>query len=383
MNLIAAGGSNTCILGAMGSFMNFKNFGETVQQDGGGGKAAVNYPLVRQSSVYSLTFDEFQNSLGGSGKEFGSMNMEDLLKSIWTAEESQAMASSTGVGDGNAAGGNLQRQGSLTLPRTLSQRTVDEVWKDCLKETVAPKSASGSGVPNMGPKQPTLGEMTLEEFLALAGVVREDAQPPGKVNDTGFYGGLPPSSGNNSTISIGFQQPSMSHGLMGNQITEQNNLVLNSPSLGISMGGLTSSQQHPQPQLQPLFPKQTTLAFSSPTQVRTNAPSSGVKAAVVEMKNALSNTRVPGGGGVLGGLSNGGAIAGGSPGNNLYSDSVIKNRPGTPSSASPSPYNFRETGGGRRSSASLEKVVERRRRRMIKNRESAARSRARKQVIHL
>jgi ABA responsive element binding factor len=38
---------------------------------------------------------------------------------------------------------------------------------------------------------------------------------------------------------------------------------------------------------------------------------------------------------------------------------------------------------GRRSGAGVEKVVERRQRRMIKNRESAARSRARKQVTPL
>ncbi|KAH6818920.1 hypothetical protein C2S51_002523, partial [Perilla frutescens var. frutescens] len=372
-------------VGIMGSYMNFI---DTAQQDGSsGGKPTGNYPLVRQSSVYSLTFDEFQNTLGGSGKDFGSMNMEDLLKSIWTAEESQAVASSTGVGDGSVPGGNLQRQGSLTLPRTLSQRTVDEVWKDVLRESIGAKPASGSGGADMGPRQPTLGEMTLEEFLGLAGVVREDAQPSGRVNGNGFYGCLPPSNGNNSTLNMGFQQPPRSHGLLGNQLVEQNNIVLNSPNLGINMSGVsvTSSQQQPQPQLQPLFPKQTTLAFSSPTQLGINAqlPSSGTKGVVVEMKNASSNTRVAGGAVVLGGLSNGAVVGGGSPGNNLYVDAAVKNSSDTPPSASPSPYDFRETGGGRRSSATLEKVVERRRRRMIKNRESAARSRARKQAYTL
>lgn len=378
LNSMTASSSTACVLGVMGSYINFKNFGDTEQQDGSGGKPAGNYPLVRQSSVYSLTFDEFQNTLCGPGKDFGSMNMEDLLKSIWTAEESQALVTSTCGGDGSVPGGNLQRQGSLTLPRTLSQKTVDEVWKGVLNESTVAKPASGSGGLNMGPRQPTLGEMTLEEFLALAGVVREDTQPSGRVNATGFYGGLPLSSSNNSTLSIGFQQSSQSHGLLGSQLAEQNNIVLNSPNLGINMSGVTSSQQQPQPQLQPLFPKQTTLAFSSPTQV----PSSGTKGTVVEMKNALSNTRVPGGAVVLGGLSNGAVVPGGSPGNNLYADAIVKNNTDTPPSGSPSPYNMGVTGGGRRSSATLEKVVERRRRRMIKNRESAARSRARKQVIH-
>ncbi|KAL2515999.1 ABSCISIC ACID-INSENSITIVE 5-like protein 4 [Forsythia ovata] len=160
----------------MGSYMNFKDFGDTVQLNGSGGTPAANYPLAQQSSVYSLTFDEFQNSLAGPGKDFGSMNMEDLLKSIWTAEETQAMASSPAMGDGMAPGGNLQRQCSLTLPRTLSQKTVDEVWRDVLKETVGAKDGSGGGGLNLEVRQPTLGEMTLEDFLGRAGVVREDIQ---------------------------------------------------------------------------------------------------------------------------------------------------------------------------------------------------------------
>lgn len=376
----------------MGSYLNFKNSGDTAQPDGTGGTPVFNYPLVRQSSVYSLTFDEFQNTLGGSGKDFGSMNMEDLLKSIWTAEETQAFASSAGAGggDGGVSGTNLQRQGSLTLPRTLSQKTVDEVWKDVLKESSGEKYGNGSGAPSLGPREPTLGEMTLEEFLARAGVVREDIQPSGRSNGTGFYGSLPPSSGNNSSFTIGFQQPSQNHGVLGNhQLPEQNNIVLNSPNLGINMSSVTvtSSQQQPQqprPQLQPLFPKQTTVAFSSPTQIGSNVQlsSPGTKGRIAGMTNGLNNTIVQGGKNVMGGLSKGGAaVAGGSPRNHLYTDSVGKNDTDS-SSVSPSPYDFGEGGRGRRSSSSLEKVVERRRRRMIKNRESAARSRARKQVIH-
>ncbi|KAL0422625.1 UNVERIFIED_CONTAM: ABSCISIC ACID-INSENSITIVE 5-like protein 7 [Sesamum latifolium] len=326
----------------MGSYMNFKNFGDTVQQpDGSAGKPAGNFPLVRQSSIYSLTFDEFQNTVGGSGKDFGSMNMEDLLKSIWTAEESQAMASLTGGGDETASGVNLQRQGSLTLPRTLSQKTVDESW-----------------------------------------VVREDNQPSARPNGTGFYGGLPPSSGNNSGLTIGFQQPSRNNGVLGN-LAEQSNIVLNTPNLGNNINGVRTSQQPPQQphsQLQPLFPKQTTVAFSSPTQLGSNAQlsSPGTKGQVV----GIMNTIVQGGAVVMGGLNNGAAVAGGSPGNHLHSDAIVKTNTDTPS-VSPSPFNFGEGGRGRRSSSTLEKVVERRRRRMIKNRESAARSRARKQAYTL
>ncbi|KAK6159335.1 hypothetical protein DH2020_006649 [Rehmannia glutinosa] len=329
----------------MASYMNFKNFGDTAQPDVNSGKLAANYPLARQSSIYSLTFDEFQNTLGGSGKDFGSMNMEDLLKSIWTAEESQAIASSTGLGDVSVPGGNLQRQGSITLPRTLSQKTVDEVWRDVLKETIGVKSGPDS---NLGEREPTLGEMTLEDFLAKAGVVREDIQPSGRPNGACFYGA---SNGNTSGLTIGFQQPSRNHGVLGNQQAVKNTNQFN---------------------------------FFLPTQLGNNNQLSSpvTKGPIVGMTNALNNTVVQTGPVGVGGLSNGGAIAGGSPGNNLYSDAIVKSSTDTPS-VSPSPYNFGESGRGRRSSSSLEKVVERRRRRMIKNRESAARSRARKQAYTL
>ncbi|KAL7118975.1 hypothetical protein ACP275_02G034700 [Erythranthe tilingii] len=356
----------------MGSYMNFKNSGEADGSGGNGnGVPHFSYPLVRQSSVYSLTFDEFQSTLGGSGKDFGSMNMEDLLKSIWTAEESQAVASSTGGGDGGAPAGNLQRQGSLTLPRTLSQKTVDEVWRDVLKEPSGGGGGSGLG---LGPREPTLGEMTLEEFLSRAGVVREDNQPSVGPTGTGFYGSLSPLNGNNNAgFTIGFQQPS------------QNSIVLNPPNLGINMSGVTTSQPPPRPQLQPLFPKQTTLAFSSPTQIVSNAHISS-PVAKGRMGNGLNNGVVQGGKMVMGGGSSNGVaaavVAGGSPRNHMYSDSVGKNDTDS-SSASPTPYHVGEGGRGRRSSSSLEKVVERRRRRMIKNRESAARSRARKQAYTL
>ncbi|KAJ0587451.1 putative plant bZIP transcription factor [Helianthus annuus] len=152
--------------------MNYKNFGNqpaaAAEVGGGGARPPGSFHLARQGSIYSLTFDELQNTMGSSiGKDFGSMNMDELLKSIWNAEEVQTTGNNAanGVqeGGGGDGGGVIQRQGSLTLPRTLSQKTVDEVWKDISKEF------NGFGQPNLPQRQQTLGEMTLEEFWSKRG----------------------------------------------------------------------------------------------------------------------------------------------------------------------------------------------------------------------
>lgn len=109
--------------------------------------------LGRQSSIYSLTLDEFQHALCESGKSFGSLNMDEFLSNIWTVEENQAINSSGRVGNNNgnavdhrghvsgdvscAEGSvkqtSLSRQGSLTLPDALCRKTVDEVWSEIHK----------------------------------------------------------------------------------------------------------------------------------------------------------------------------------------------------------------------------------------------------------
>ncbi|KAK0580992.1 hypothetical protein LWI29_008573 [Acer saccharum] len=418
----------------MGSHMNFKNFGDAPH--GEGRPPGGNYPLARQPSVYSLTFEEFQNTWGGIGKDFGSMNMDELLKNIWTAEENQAMTSSVSVnGEGNVPGGNLQRQGSITLPRTLSQKTVDEVWRDVIKESGggAPKDVSGSGGggvggggggggggSNMPQRQPTLGEITLEEFLLRAGVVREDAnQINGSPNNGVFY-----ANNNSTSLALGFQQPSRNNGLMSDRLMQNNNLVaVQPPALALNVNGLRSLQQPPQQQQQhhlyqpqqqqqqtqhhpyqpqqqqqqqqtqhhqyqpqqqqqqqqPLFPKQTAVAFAPPMNLvntkQLNSP--GARGAVVTVANPSMNNNLI----QAGGMQNGGmgmvGLGTGSPASQVSPDMIARSSADT--SSSPVPYVF---GRGRKSGA-VEKVVERRHRRMIKNRESAARSRARKQAYTL
>lgn len=329
----------------MGSFLNFKSFVETPQQEGDGLKSLGSFPLTRQSSIYSLTFDEFQNSLG---KDFGSMNMDELLKSIWTAEETQAMASVCGLGQGGAPGENfnLQRQGSLTLPRTLSQKTVDEVWKDLLKESGIDDGKNGGGISgsHLQQREPTLGEMTLEEFLSRAGVVREDAQPFAMPNNGAFFGEMSQPNNQNNGMILGYQQPAQNNAVMGNRITDQ---TKNS--------------------LAPIFPKQAAVTFTSSNFPQANTAylaNSGARDPIGRTVDASRNN----------GLVQSSLVQSGSPGSQLSSDGKDT------SSVSPSPYAFTGSVRGRRSGGTLEKAMERRHRRMIKNRESAARSRARKQV---
>ncbi|OMO78926.1 hypothetical protein CCACVL1_14010 [Corchorus capsularis] len=380
----------------MGTNMNFKNFGSSntpPSTDGGGNKLPTGIPLTRQPSIYSLTFDEFQSSMGGIGKDFGSMNMDELLKNIWSAEETQTMASSTAGVQGN---GGLQRQGSLTLPRTLSQKTVDEVWKDISKEYSIGKDGIAAATTNNMPqtqRQQTLGEMTLEEFLVRAGVVREDTQLAGKANNNGgFFGELQQTqTGNNTGFGIGFQQGNRGQNFMGNRISEGvNQIGVQASNLPLNVNGVRSNQQqlaqqqtqqqHHQHQ-QPIFPKQPAMTYGAqiPLQSGGQLGSPGIRGGIAGIGDqGLTNGLLHGGGMGMVGLGGAVTVATGSPANQLSSDGIGKSS-GDTSSVSPVPYVFNGSLRGRKSSA-VEKVVERRQRRMIKNRESAARSRARKQA---
>ncbi|KAL3840402.1 hypothetical protein ACJIZ3_024993 [Penstemon smallii] len=382
----------------MGSNFNFKNFGADPPADGGGGggRPPGNFPLTRQPSIYAMTFDEFQSTVGGIGKDFGSMNMDELLKNIWSAEENQNIGSSIGGGGGGGGGGgatlggggNLQRQGSLTLPRTLSQKTVDEVWRDMSKEYGGGKDSNG-GIPGFGmpQREPTLGEITLEEFLVRAGVVREEAQLAAKSNNNvGFFNDFSQPM-NNLGLGFGYQQQQQGNRNGGLIDGSSNQIGIQSPNLPLNVNGVRSTtQQQPirQQQQQQILPKQPAMAYPMgiPNSQLGSPGIRGGLAGISEqaMNNAMvHNAALNGGGGGLGmvGLgANGVSVGTGSPA--VSSDGLGKSN-GDTSSVSPVPYVF--SGGIRgRKSAALEKVVERRQRRMIKNRESAARSRARKQA---
>ncbi|KAK1280076.1 ABSCISIC ACID-INSENSITIVE 5-like protein 2 [Acorus gramineus] len=252
---------------------------QTMGSHGGDRSQYHHQNLTRQGSLYSLTLDEVQNHLGDLGKPIASMNLEELLKTVFTAESPPPPTPAETI------------EPPMSLTRTLSKKTVDEVWRDIqtaaarqrhLDEEEARKAEQQ--------RQLTLGEMTLEDFLVKAGVVAESRRGGG--------GGGPV-----------MQQPQQGHWMQYPYAAGQ---VMEVAYSEVGQGMVAVAP---------------TMVVSSPSPV------------VGSGSGALSDTQTPGRK-----RAAAAAVSGG------LGDDVA------------------------------EKTVERRQKRMIKNRESAARSRARKQA---
>ncbi|KAK8492253.1 hypothetical protein V6N13_010364 [Hibiscus sabdariffa] len=332
--------------------------------------------LGRQSSIYSLTLDEFQHTLCEGGKNFGSMNMDEFLTSIWNAEENQATNSvnsnlhnngatqpvsshvnfslneTAPSSKGVARQTSLPRQGSLTLPAPLCRKTVDEVWSEIHRVQQGQGQSSNSNMQNAestSTRQPTFGEMTLEDFLVKAGVVREPCLPAD----------VPPPPQHQPKF--GLHQPS------NNPVVGPSYVPRPVMGMGGSGGfGGTTYQT---------MPPGGVLGDSS-MYLNDGKRGGGYQPAAPPPSTAVCyNGKVA----AAGGYGPGQAMGMVSPISPVSPEGMCTNQIDNAATQ----FGM-EIGGlrGRKRiiDGPIEKVVERRQRRMIKNRESAARSRARKQA---
>ncbi|XP_022731138.1 ABSCISIC ACID-INSENSITIVE 5-like protein 1 [Durio zibethinus] len=287
--------------------------------------------LSKQNFIFSLTLDEIQLN---SGKTFGSMNMNEFLANLWNVEENQvpSQLNQNEPMDDKGIGSQptLARQGSFSIPTPLCKKTVDELWFEIQKDL--PQQRKANDITDHEPPQRqratqrTFGEMTLEDFLIKAGVVQEPSgsSQQEKVNPTRTNGTILDANYGMGHV-IGSSQQKMLTPIQCNNASLEANF-----GMGHVMG----------------------LGFPGHQIVANNLPAAGNGYATTYPIFTQTKT-------IMGESSNGAENGNGT--NRLLEPVVLKNKK-------------------RIIDGPPELVVERRQRRMIKNRESAARSRARKQA---
>lgn len=328
--------------------------------------------LDHQSSIYPLTVDDFDCTFSDGTMSFGSMNMDELLKNTWTAEEIQAYAqspvanSSTALnavaptaaatininpqlpeGQVNTSTENdinihqsLPRQGSVMLPAPLSQKTVDEVGSEMHKFQQELEHVSTGSTVNLqkvgsAQRQTTLGDMTLEDFLVKAGVVRGQGHPP-----SALLKQLCESYQNNNNTALGSGPP-------GHVVT---------PVIAIEGAGNVAA-----------YPA---------------LPQSSVRDAASVAVGKIFSQYQPGEVSQSGRRQNRDSGGGYEQGQKKRSPPVspISSEVEGADQQSSAIQTEMDIDGSRKRNALVDRVVARRQKRLIKNRESAARSRARRQV---
>ncbi|XP_074285514.1 ABSCISIC ACID-INSENSITIVE 5-like protein 3 [Silene latifolia] len=108
-----------------------------------------------------LIIDEVLSQFGvlGISNTMGSMNLEEFLKG-WTCETTQ----SPRIEAGNCS--SLQNHNSLGISGNFSEKIDDEVWREIQQE----ENIKVGGIVK---REPSMGEMTLEDFLTKEGAIDE------------------------------------------------------------------------------------------------------------------------------------------------------------------------------------------------------------------
>ncbi|XP_047979747.1 ABSCISIC ACID-INSENSITIVE 5-like protein 6 [Salvia hispanica] len=136
---------------------------------GGGQQSHVQHPLQRCNSWLGLTLGEVERHLlGNLAKPLGSMNLDELLKKVWTTDTSHSSGMES-IETSPAA--SLQRQASWSLARAFTGKTVNEVWRDIQRGY---KTRNAEGLSSQE-RALTLGETSLEDFLVKAGMYVSNA----------------------------------------------------------------------------------------------------------------------------------------------------------------------------------------------------------------
>ncbi|XP_057480983.1 ABSCISIC ACID-INSENSITIVE 5-like protein 1 [Actinidia eriantha] len=182
----------------------------------------------KQNSIFSLTIDEFQYK---SGRSFGSMNMDELLNSVWNVEGNPVRSNSnqnTANNDENVVTPiNIPRQGSFSIPTPLCNKTVEEVWAHIHRNQSPQHNHNIIGI-DVCEHQQTFGEITLEDFLIKVGVIQEvsSISSQQKISESfqNHYGNFPsndtcldPSNiGPEPMMGLEFSHPSSENNFRGN-----------------------------------------------------------------------------------------------------------------------------------------------------------------------
>jgi ABA responsive element binding factor len=103
---------------------------------------------------------------GGGGSGLGSVNMEELLRGIYNEMPTPGPRSEpAGAGD---------RPMSPTPAEIGPRRTAEEVWKDITRRGGSAGTVDPAAPPVVEAGRAAGSEMTLEDFLAREGAVKED-----------------------------------------------------------------------------------------------------------------------------------------------------------------------------------------------------------------